>query len=39
MKTDFSTLIHGLMENKELGNYGRHEILWFVMYYAKFERN
>ena len=39
MKADFSKTIQGLLENKDLGHFARHEILWFVVYKVKFESN
>jgi len=27
------------LENPTLGDFARHEVLWFVMYHVKFERN
>ena len=39
MKANFKKTIQGLLENKDLGNFARHEVLWFVIYKVKFERN
>jgi len=36
---NFSEIVQGLMNNKNIGDYGRHEILWFMMYHVKFEMN